>query len=85
MKPNQFKAGMYLLETLTSGMYNDPLSTYREYVQNSVDSIDQSGLSPQECEIRIELDPFLRSVTIRDNGPGISCENLSKLFDPLEE
>lgn len=39
-KKSSFKAGMYLLETLTAGMYNEPLSIYREYIQNAVDSID---------------------------------------------
>ena len=37
---SNFKTGMYLFETLTAGMYNEPLSIYREYIQNSVDSID---------------------------------------------
>ena len=37
---SSFKAGMYLLETLTAGMYNDPLAIYREYIQNAADSID---------------------------------------------
>ena len=41
-KKTPFKAGMYLLETLTSGMYNEPLTIYREYIQNAVDSIDIS-------------------------------------------
>lgn len=83
MKTNHFRAGMYLLETLTSGMYNDPLSIYREYVQNSVDSIDQSDLSPKDCKIQITLDPFLRSVTIRDNGPGITSDSAEGILSSI--
>ena len=68
-----FKAGMYLLETLTSGMYNEPLTIYREYIQNAVDSIDIStknnGRSSKK--IRIDLDPFNRRINILDKGYGI--------------
>ena len=32
--------GAQVLESLTSGMYDNPLMIYREYVQNSVDAID---------------------------------------------
>jgi len=78
-----FKAGMYLLETLTSGMYNDPLSIYREYIQNSVDSIDLSGITPDDAEIKITLDPFLKSVTIFDNGTGISAKKAEGVLSSI--
>ena len=83
MKASRFKAGMYLLETLTSGMYNDPLSIYREYIQNSVDSIDQSGWSPEDTEIKIELNPIQQSVSIYDNGGGISAEKAEKVLSSI--
>lgn len=83
MKGTQFKAGMYLLETLTSGMYNDPLSIYREYLQNSVDSIDQSGRSPEDTEIKIELNPIQQSVSIYDNGEGITSEKAEKVLSSI--
>lgn len=71
-KPS-FKAGMYLLENLTSGMYTDPMTILREYIQNGVDSIDLTDRkNPDDLlEIRIELDPGERCITIRDNGHGI--------------
>ena len=31
---------IFLLESLTNGMYASPLDLYREYIQNAVDSID---------------------------------------------
>jgi hypothetical protein len=72
---SQFKAGMYLLETLTSGMYNEPLSIYREYIQNSVDAIDQLDEDKRnEHKISIDLNPFNRQIKISDNGAGISSE-----------
>jgi len=83
MKATQFKAGMYLLETLTSGMYNDPLSIYREYLQNSVDSIDQSERLLEDAEIKIQLDPIRQSVTIYDNGDGIAANKAEKVLSSI--
>ena len=34
--------GKHTLESLTSGMYSDPYVVFREYIQNSVDSIDMA-------------------------------------------
>ena len=83
MKAVPFKAGMYLLETLTSGMYNDPLSIYREYIQNSVDSIDQSTQAAENAVIKIDLDPFLKNVMIYDNGEGISADSAEKVLSSI--
>jgi len=73
MHSSSFKAGMFLLETLTAGMYNNPLSIYREYIQNAADSIDlhKNIQDPETLKIEIHLDPHGQSVTIRDNGAGI--------------
>lgn len=79
----EFKAGMYLLETLTSGMYNEPLSIYREYIQNSVDSIDKSGISPEDSAINVTLDPYRKSVTITDNGHGIPSKNAGRILSSI--
>lgn len=63
---------MYLLDSFTSGMYNDPLIIYREYIQNAVDSID---LSPNRknvpFEVQIQLEPRTRQLTIHDNAMGL--------------
>lgn len=34
--------GKHTLESLTSGMYSDSYVVFREYIQNSVDSIDEA-------------------------------------------
>jgi molecular chaperone HtpG len=73
-KQPSLKAGMYLLETLTAGMYNEPMSIFREYIQNAVDSIDQVRTKRSQLRVDIELDPFSRAIRICDNGPGISVE-----------
>ena len=39
---NEPIAGKFLLEILTKGMYSNPMHIYREYIQNSCDSIDKA-------------------------------------------
>lgn len=34
--------GKFTLESLTTGMYSEPESCYREYIQNAVDSLDSA-------------------------------------------
>ena len=67
--------GKYTLESLTFGMYTDPLVFYREYIQNAVDSIDKAyhnGLiSPKDIQVTIKLDKTKNSIVIEDNGIGI--------------
>ncbi|MCB2168420.1 MAG: ATP-binding protein [Deltaproteobacteria bacterium] len=76
---SKFKAGMYLLETLSSGMYNDPLTIYREYIQNAVDSIDLVNRR-KILSVKINLDPSNKKITFWDNGAGIpSCDALEVL------
>lgn len=43
--------GKHIFNIITSGMYNDPMMIYREYIQNAVDSIDlaeEMGLFVEE-------------------------------------
>lgn len=68
--------GRQLFDIVTSGMYDNPLMIYREYIQNSVDSIDlamENGLINQEmAQISITLKGNERSIVIEDNGQGLS-------------
>lgn len=72
----KFSVGKYTLESLTSGMYLDPIVLYREYIQNALDSIDEAvetGLFVNEEEglIEIELDKSNNQITIQDNAMGV--------------
>jgi len=73
------KVGAYVLESLTTGMYTQPLDAVREYVQNSMDSIqkaEQEGvLSEMEGRIEIELSRSGRRFKIRDNGMGVPADD----------
>ena len=78
--------GVHLLETITTGIYSEPLHSIREYVQNAYDSIRkarrQGLLGPDEGEIRITIDRDSRSIRICDDGAGLDPEQAAVyLFD----
>lgn len=78
--------GKYTLESLTNGMYASPLDMYREYIQNSVDSFDETveaGIEiADKLVIDIDINTATQSVTIRDNGCGIRAEEAAgRLLD----
>ena len=80
---NQITVGKDLLELLSSGMYLDPLTIFREYVQNSCDSIEEAvekGAlnSNDEGRVSISINPIDRTVTIKDNGTGIGSISFLK-------
>ncbi len=80
--------GKDVLELLSSSMYVNPLSIYREYVQNAADSIEEalvSGLlsNRQMGRVDIRVDPDTRNVKIRDNGTGISKSAFTKTLVAL--
>lgn len=68
--------GKHTLETLTTGMYKDPCDAIREYVQNAADSLEKwvaSGhVSLDDSEVRIDIDPRSRSISVRDSGVGLT-------------
>ncbi len=83
-KGRSFKTGMYLLDSFTSGMYNDPLIIYREYIQNAVDSIDLNiHRVPKSPEVRIVLDPGKRIITIRDSASGIPGADAEEILNTI--
>ena len=71
IKNTQLLSGAGLLGIVTTGMYNDPLSIYREYIQNSADAYAGSGL-PGKARVDIMIDVPEHRIRIRDNGPGLS-------------
>ncbi len=68
--------GRQLFDVITSGMYDNPLMIFREYVQNSVDSIDlgleQGIVTLDNSNILVQLHGQDRNITIQDNGLGLS-------------
>ena len=73
------KIGAYVLETLTTGMYVDPLDTVRELVQNAADSIrkaeESQVLARNAGRIEIQIGHKNRSLHVKDNGLGIATDS----------
>lgn len=72
--------GKDILELLSSSMYVDPMTIFREYVQNAADSIDEArrqNLFPAKAGGRVDIhcDARGRSIRIRDNGTGIAARD----------
>src|SRR5579859_687339 len=64
--------GKDVLELLSTSMYVDPLTVYREYIQNAADAIEQAIEQGSDAgSVEITIDPTGRSVRIRDDGTGI--------------
>ena len=75
-------SGAGLLGLVTTGMYNDPLSMYREYIQNAADAVEGKGSSANP-RVEIAIDVNGRRVRIRDNGPGLSREEVFQRLLPI--
>ena len=82
--------GKDILELLSHAMYVNPLSIYREYVQNSADSIDEAevlNLYKKNTSPRIDISICQtdRSVKILDNGVGLKKIILRNELRRLEQ
>jgi hypothetical protein len=72
----QILIGKDILDLLTGAMYVDPLSIYREYVQNAADAIEEArrnGLytSHEMGRIDLHIDLCNREIRLGDNGVSI--------------
>lgn len=68
--------GKDILELLSSSMYVDPMTIYREYVQNAADAIDdakRNGVLKENNagKVHVHVDQISRTIRIRDNGKGL--------------
>jgi len=74
--------GKQLLEIVAAGMYSNPLMIFREYVQNSADSIDHALalelVSTQEAQIAITLKGDERSISVEYNGVCVPADEVHR-------
>lgn len=80
--------GKDVLELVSSAMYVDPMTVYREYIQNAADAADAARaagwIEPgQPGRVEISLDPATRSVRIRDNGCGVPFRDFGRKLTAL--
>ena len=71
MADNNVGAG--ILSIITESLYDNPIVVFREYVQNSLDSILKCELEANDCEIRIWNSEG--NLFFLDNGNGIARED----------
>lgn len=79
--------GVQLLDIVTTGMYSDPRMVLREYIQNAADSIEkaiQDGvLESGAARIEINTDPEKRTITVCDNGLGMSSREARRILGAI--
>ena len=80
--------GKDVLELVTSAMYIDPMTVYREYIQNAADAVDAAraaGALPagEPGRVDIRVDSVRRTVTIRDNGCGVPAREFGHTLASL--
>ena len=75
--------GPSILGLVTSGIYDDPLAIYREYIQNAVDELSrQNGV---EGKVEITIDPRQKRVSICDDGPGLTYQECLEDLVPISQ
>lgn len=79
--------GKFVIESLTIGMYDDPRSIYREYVQNSADAIDKAIaarlIDKRGAAIDIKIEDAASSISFEDNGTGIPQANVISFLQDI--
>jgi molecular chaperone HtpG len=81
--------GKNIIENLTTGMYENSYIIFREYIQNSADSIDkaiEAGiLTAEEALIDIDIEEGKRNIIIHDNAMGISKDAFYKKLSDIAD
>lgn len=76
--------GKNVIENLTTAMYEDLKIIYREYIQNSADSIDHAVkekiIEARDARIEINIEANKRYICIKDNGTGIQADKFEKIM-----
>jgi molecular chaperone HtpG len=78
------KIGKFIIDILTTSMYEDCRFIYREYIQNSADQIDkavrQGLLNKSEESIFINIDESIKRIEIEDNATGIKQKDFAPIL-----
>ncbi|XUY30428.1 ATP-binding protein (plasmid) [Agrobacterium sp. rho-8.1] len=80
---NDIVIGRDVLELVSSAMYVDPMTVYREYIQNCADAIDEARVAGiigegEHGQVSIKIDAASRSILIRDNGIGVANKEFAR-------
>ena len=75
---SNYNVGAGVLGIITESLYDNPIVVFREYVQNSIDSIFKTEGYLTRCAIKIWSDD--RNLYFLDNGRGIESELFSSVM-----
>ena len=80
--------GKNIIEILTTGMYHNPLVIFREYIQNSIDAINEAvdvGLlnDISDGDVQISIDSNKKVISFEDNGVGVTSENAWRILTSI--
>lgn len=78
--------GIDLLKMLMLQLYSNPRCIFREYIQNSLDSINdavRSGILKRKKDGHVSINIERNNITIQDNGTGISSINAVKYLTDI--
>lgn len=81
--------GKNVIENLTTAMYENAYTVYREYIQNAADSIDKAIMegivNKEDAFIDINIEYNKRRITINDNAKGIPSEKFVKVLTNIAD
>ena len=85
---SEITIGKDMLEFVSSAMYVDPMTIYREYIQNAADAMDAARATgvlsvSDPGRVDISLDVATRTVKIRDNGCGLPFQDFEHTLTAL--
>jgi len=87
--PGVAEIGKNVIENLTTAMYENAYTVYREYIQNSADSIDKAiaeGLiGEKDAVIIINIEYNKIEININDNAKGIPAEKFVKVLTDIAD
>lgn len=75
------KIGKDLLQMFMLQLYSDPRCIYREYIQNSLDAINEAvklGILSKKKDGQVVINIDKDFIKVEDNGTGIKAENAAK-------
>ena len=82
MEGYKSKGGVGLLELALGKMYHDPMVIYREYIQNSCDSLEEAVranlIKTDEKNIIITINQSRHQIIFEDCGIGVSNHNIGE-------
>lgn len=81
--------GKNAIENLTIGMYENDNIIFREYIQNSADSIDkaikQGLITKEDAIIDINIDDKKKTISIHDNAMGVSVADFERKLKSIAD